>query len=77
VNEDDHQLIRVEAEVFDPVSYGWFLGSLQQGTHLIAERRKVNGIWLPAKLDIRKSQRVLLKGVHVHEVHEYSEYRKF
>jgi len=78
VNESDHQLIRVEAEVFDSVSYGWFLGSLQEGTRLFAERRKVdNGMWLPAKLDIQKSQRVLLKGVHVHEVHEYSEYRKF
>jgi hypothetical protein len=77
VNEADHQLARVEAEVFDPVSYGWFLGSLQEGTRLIAERRKVhNGIRLPAKLDIQKSQRVLLKGVRVQEVHEYSEYRK-
>jgi hypothetical protein len=78
VNESDHQLIRVEAEVFDSVSYGWFLGSLQEGTRLIAERRKIeNGTWLPAMLDIRKSQRVLLKGTHVHEVHEYSEYQKF
>ena len=77
VSEADHQLVRVEAEVFDPVSYGWFLGSLQEGTRLIAVRRKVhNGIWLPAKLEIQKSQRVLLKGVHVQEVHEYSEYRK-
>jgi hypothetical protein len=78
VNEADHQLVRVEAEVFDPVSYGWFLGSLQEGTRLIAERRKVHdGHWLPAKLDIQKSQRVLLKGLHLHEVHEYSEHRKF
>jgi hypothetical protein len=77
VNEEDHQLIRVDAEVFDSVSYGWFLGSLNEGTHLIAERLKFdNGAWLPAKLDIQKSQRVLLKGVHVHEVHVYSGYRK-
>jgi hypothetical protein len=36
-----------------------------------------DGHWLPAKLDIQKSQRVLLKGLHLHEVHEYSEHRKF
>ena len=77
VNEADHQLVRVEAEVFDSVSYGWFLGSLQEGTRLTAERRKVDsGVWLPARLDIQKSQRVLLRGTHVQEVHEYSEYRK-
>ena len=77
VNEADHQLVRVEAEVFDSVSYGWFLGSLQEGTRLIAERRKIDsGIWLPARLDIQKSQRVLLRGIRVQEVHEYSEYRK-
>ena len=78
VNEPDHQLMRVEAEVVDPVSYGWILGSLEEGTRLIAERQKVeNGAWLPVKLDIQKSQRVLLKGVQMHEVHEYSEHRKF
>jgi hypothetical protein len=77
VNESDHQLARVEAEVFDPVSYGWFLGSLQEGSRLVAERRKVhNGLWLPARLEIQKSQRVLLRGVHLREVHEYSEHRK-
>ena len=78
VSESDHQLVRVEAEVVDPVSYGWILGRLEEGTRLIAERRKVdNGVWLPAKLDIQKSQRVLFKGVQMHEVHEYSDHRKF
>lgn len=77
VNEADRQLVRVEAEVFDAVSYGWFLGSLQEGSRLVAERRKVdNGIWLPAKLEIQKSQRVLLRGVHLNETHEYSDFRK-
>jgi hypothetical protein len=77
VNESDHQLIRLDAEVVDPVSYGWFLGSLDEGTRLIAERRKFSKeVWLPVKLDIQKSQRVLVKGVHLHEVHEYSEHKK-
>lgn len=78
VNEADHQLVRLDAEVVDPVSYGWFLGRLDEGTLLIAERRKIGtDIWLPVKLDIQKSQRVLLKGINVHEVHEYTEHRKF
>ena len=63
--------------VVDAVSYGWILGRLEEGTRLVAERRKFkNNAWLPAKLDIQKSQRVLLKGSHVREVHEYSKYRK-
>jgi hypothetical protein len=77
VNESNHQLVRVDAEVVDSISYGWFLGSLEEGTRLIAERWNVgNDIWMPVRLDIQKSQRVLWKGNKVHEVHEYSEYRK-
>jgi hypothetical protein len=78
VNESDHQLVRVDAEVVDPVSYGWFLGSLNQGTRLMAERQKVqSGVWLPARLEILESRRVLLKSTAVHEVHKYSDLRKY
>jgi hypothetical protein len=77
VNEANHQLVRLDAEVVDSVSYGWFLGSLDEGTRLIAERWNVgNDIWMPVRLDIQRSQHVLWKGSKVHEVHEYSEYRK-
>jgi hypothetical protein len=77
VNEANHQLVRLDAEVVDSVSYGWFLGSLDEGTRLIAERWNVgNDIWMPVRLDIQKNQRVLWKGTKVHEVHEYSDYRK-
>ena len=77
VNEVNHQLVRVDAEVVDAVTYGWFLGSLEEGTRLIEERWNVgNDIWMPVRLDIQKSQRVLWKGSKVHEVHEYSDYRK-
>ena len=77
VNEVNHQLVRLDAEVVDPVSYGWFLGRLEDGTRLTAQRWNIgNDIWMPVRLDIQKSQRVLWKGSKVHEVHEYSEHRK-
>jgi hypothetical protein len=80
VNEADHQLVRVDAHVIDTISLGFgLLAKLQKGATLHAERRKVNDeVWLPVKTEVSLSARVLLlKGIHVREVLEYSDYKKF
>src|SRR5262249_39290937 len=66
IDEADHQLARVEAEVIDSVSIGLgLLAKLQKGAMLRGERRKVNEeIWLPAKTEVFLTVRVLLlKGI--------------
>jgi hypothetical protein len=79
VEENEHQLVRLDAEVIDPISYGFgLLGKVQKGSHFTASRRKINGeIWLPSRFEIEASARVLFKGVRVDEVHEFSDYLKF
>jgi hypothetical protein len=44
-----------------------------------AERRKVNDeVWLPSRTEVTLSARILLlKGIHIREILEYSDYKKF
>lgn len=80
VNEADHQLVRVDAHVIDAISLGFgLLAKLQKGAMLHAERQKVNDeVWLPVKTEVSLSARVLLlKGLHLREILEYSDYKKF
>ena len=80
IDEADHQLARVEAEVIDSVSIGFgLLAKLQKGAMLRGERRKVNEeIWLPARTEVFLSARILLlKGINLREILEYSDYKKF
>jgi hypothetical protein len=80
IDEQDHQLARVEIEVIDPISIGLgILAKLQKGASIVAERRKFNDeIWLPVKTDVTLNARVLLlKGFNIRSINEYSEHRKY
>ena len=79
VEEHEHQLVRIEAEVSDPISFGFgLLGKIQKGSHFTAGRKKINGeIWLPSRFEMEAAARVLFKGVRLHEIHEFSDYLKF
>jgi hypothetical protein len=80
VDEADHQVTRVECELIDTLSFGLgIIARLKPGARLIFERRKINDeIWLPAVAHFTGSARLLLvKGISVDIVSEYSDYRKF
>jgi len=80
IAESDHELARVEAEIIDPLSFGGgLLAKLNKGSTLVFERRKINGeIWLPVKEELNLNARVLLlKGLNVRVILEYSEHKKF
>jgi hypothetical protein len=80
MDEKDRQLVKVEAELKDDLSFGWgLLAKLQKGAHAEMQRRKINDeIWLPAEARFVGHGRVfLVKGLHVDTVSEYSDYRKF
>jgi hypothetical protein len=79
-DEQDRQMVKVEGELKDDLSFGWgVLAKLQKGAHALMQRRKVNDeIWLPAEARFVGHGRVfLVKGIHVDTVSEYSDYRKF
>lgn len=80
IDEEDRQLVRVEAELTDDLSFGFgLLARLKKGARAQVQRRKINDeIWLPAAARFVGSARLfLVKGIHVDTLSEYSEYKKF
>jgi hypothetical protein len=80
IAEGDHELVKIEAEVTDAISIvAGFLAKVQKGSTIFAERRKINDeIWLPFRAEAHiNGKLLLLKGINIHEVLEYSDYRKF
>jgi hypothetical protein len=80
VSESDYELVRVEIEAIDDLSFGWgLLARVHKGTVATYQRRKVNDeIWLPERVAWTASARVLLvKRLRRSVVEEFSGYRKF
>lgn len=80
IAEDDHELAKVEAEIIDPISVvAGFLAKVQKGSTVVMERRKINNeIWLPFRAEGSiNGKLLLLKGINIHDVVEYSDYRKY
>jgi hypothetical protein len=80
IDEKDRQLVRVEAELTDDLSFGFgVLARLKKGARALMQRRKVNDeIWLPAEAHFVGHARLfLVKGLHIDTLSEYSDYKKF
>jgi hypothetical protein len=80
IDEKDCQLVRVEAELTDDLSFGFgILAKLKKGARAELQRRKVNDeIWLPAEARFVGYARLfLVKGLNIDTLSEYSDYKKF
>jgi hypothetical protein len=80
IDEADRQLVRVEAELTDDLSFGFgILAKLKKGARAEMQRRKVNDeIWLPSEAHFVGNARLfLVKGLHVDALSQYSDYQKF
>lgn len=79
VDEQDFEPVRVEARAVDDVTYGFgMFARIYKGTTAVWERQKVNGeAWVPARLEIRASARVLLfRRLGLHRITDYFNYRR-
>ena len=80
VSENDHELVKLEAEAIDDLKFGLgVLARLHKGARLSFLRRKVNGeVWLPAVVSYNGSARVgLLVTLRRSGTSEFSGYRKY
>ncbi len=80
VDEEDRQLVRVEARLLDNLGVGPAgIVRLQKGATSYFHRRKVNGeIWLPSDARFTGAAKVLLFfGGGIDAVFEYGDYKKF
>ena len=80
ISESDYELVRVEIEAIDNLSFGLGLvARVHKGTVATYQRRKVNGeTWLPAEVTWTASARVmLLRRLRLRGVSEFSNYRRY
>jgi hypothetical protein len=80
ISESEHELVRLDVEAIDSVSFGFgLLARLHKGTQASFRRRKVNDeAWLPAMATYTASARVgLVKMMRRGGVSEFSDYKKF
>ena len=80
IDEEDRQVVRADAELLDTFSYGLgVLARLYKGATTSLHRRKINGeVWLPAEARFTgRARLLLLKGLRIDSLSEYSDYKKF
>jgi hypothetical protein len=79
-SESDYELVRVNLEAIDTVSFGFgMLARIHKGSHAAFERRKINGeAWLPSLASYTVSARVgLVALMRRTATVEYSNYKRF
>jgi hypothetical protein len=80
ISESDYELVRLDVEAIDTVSFGFgLLARVHKGSQASFRRRKVNDeAWLPAMATYSASARVaLVKVMRRGGVSEFSDYKKF
>lgn len=80
IDEQDKQVARIEAELFDSFKVGGgLLAKLRKGASFVLEQERINDeIWLPSRADINLSVRILLfGGAKVNQVIRSYDYKRF
>ena len=76
VDQQDHQIVKVEAEVIDTISVGLFLVRVAKGSRAILELTcDSDGVWLPDRLHVFASARLgLVQALRIEQSVHYSLY---
>ena len=79
VDQSEYQMVKLDLETIDNISWGWFVARLHKGTHFYVEQTRVNEeVWLPKLLRFNLGVRVaLLKDLHYDVTQTYRDYKKF
>jgi hypothetical protein len=76
VDQQDQQIAKVEAEVIDTISIGFFLVRVATGSRATLEFTCIRGgVWVPDRLQVFASARLgLLQTFHIEQQVHYSQY---
>jgi hypothetical protein len=79
IDRGEYHWVKMEAQVLDPISFGFGLFRVAQGGILNFEQKRVNDeVWLPTHIFIRGDARLgYVKKVHAEIEVTYRDYRKF
>jgi hypothetical protein len=77
VDDDSHQMARVQGEVTDDISLGLFLAKINKGSRFLQDRYEfAPGLWLPSFTQYDFDGRKFFSSFGVHEKTYYSGYRR-
>jgi hypothetical protein len=78
VDKQDLGWIKVDAQVIQPFSMGFFLARVQPGSHITMEQTRVDdGMWMPKLIQVRAAAKIFfLKNLAIEKVLRYSEYAR-
>jgi hypothetical protein len=79
IDKTDTQWVKLQAQVIDTVSFGWFLARLYKGSQLLIEATRMNDeVWLPRYVDVKVDGRLaLLKNLDMEMEVTFRDYKKF
>jgi hypothetical protein len=79
IEKKDYNWVKVEAEAFDTISFGWFLFRIHPGSRFVLETQNINReLWALKSLTIKGSARIaLLKNEAIEQQDEFSNFKKF
>jgi len=79
LTEQNHEIVKIECTLLEPVSLGLVLAKFQSGSKLVLERQMVReGLWAPSRIDATVRARILLvKGLNERQIMEYSDFKEY
>jgi hypothetical protein len=79
IDELDYEWTKVEAEVRDNFSLGWFLARVNQGTHISFEMKRLNDeLWAPGHFSLTASARLaLVRKINAEQDLTFTDYKKY
>ena len=76
VDKKNYQWVKVEAEVFKPVSFGLFIAKVKPGTRFTLEQSPVSGnVWMPHHFRVDLSTSILGYSRNSVDDETYRDYR--
>jgi hypothetical protein len=77
VDAQQYQWVKVQAEVFRPVSFGFFFARVKPGTEFILEQKPLQrNLWLPSHFFMHVKARVLIASRQSSDDETYSNYHR-
>jgi len=79
ITEKEHQPLRLEVQLLDPVSFGYgVFGKIQPGSGGVQERRKINDeLWAPVRVEMSMAGRLLVVKRNQRQITEFSDFKKY
>jgi hypothetical protein len=76
IDQQTYQWVKVEAKVFKPVTFGWFIAKVRPGTSFLLEQAPVTeGLWLPRHFHMQVASSILWWQRNSSDDETYTDYQ--